>query len=171
VWYENPGDDSSRWRSWEYAIDWGEPDGKVELADLNQDGREDIVLTPAELAGETYRVSWFEMPDDAKSKGWTEHIVIPSIESVVHSLGVGDFDGDGAIDLAIAEMHQGRDPDEVVVLYNADRGLSWQKQVISTSGSHDIVVTDLDGDGDPDIVGANHSGNYPVELWRNERLR
>ena len=40
--------------------------------------------------------------------------------------------------------------------------------VIATTGSHDVVAADLDGDGRPDILGANHGGAFqPVELWQN----
>jgi hypothetical protein len=38
--------------------------------------------------------------------------------------------------------------------------------VLSERGSHDILTTDFNGDGRPDILGANHAGDYqPVELW------
>jgi hypothetical protein len=73
------------------------------------------------------------------------------------------------MDLAIAEMHQGEDPDEVVVLLNGEKGETWRRQVLSTDGSHDIVLGDVDHDGDLDIFGANHSGaSHPLELWRND---
>ena len=66
-------------------------------------------------------------------------------------------------------MHQGADPDEVCVYLNRKAGRAWQKQFLSTRGSHDIVVADIGGDGDLDIIGANHGGPfYQLELWRNE---
>jgi len=75
------------------------------------------------------------------------------------------------LDLAAAEMHQGSDPDEVFVLLNEGQGASWRRQVISENASHEIVVADVDGDGDLDIFGANHSGTHPIELWRNDLRR
>jgi hypothetical protein len=170
LWFENPRAPAGQWIRHRYTTTWSEPDAKVETADLNQDNRTDIVLTPAELRGETYKVTWYEAPPDPREENWIEHVIVPKIEAVVHSLGVGDFDGDGNMDVAIAEMHQGADPDEVSVLLSRDRGKAWDKQVISTRGSHDIVVADIDGDGNPDIVGANHAGDrHPLELWRNQR--
>ncbi len=166
-WYENTRE-PDKWNEHPFTTTWAEPDAKVEVADINSDGHLDIVLTPAELRGETYRVSWYEGPDDPRKGDWNEHIIVPEIECVIHSLGVGDFDGDGDIDVAIAEMHQGQDPDEVAVHLNLGKGKTWRKQVISTQGSHDIVVGDISGDGDLDIVGANHGGKLqPVELWQN----
>ena len=167
LWYENPGDEKTRWNQHAYTTTWTEPDAQVEMSDLNGDGRPDIVLTPAELKDETYRVCWYEAPPNPTESDWKEHVIVPTIECVIHSLGVGDLDGDGDIDVAIAEMHQGKDPDEVSIHLNEGNGTSWRKQVLSNTGSHDIVVADIQGDGDLDILGANHAGVHPLELWKN----
>ena len=52
-------------------------------------------------------------------------MIDPATERVLHSLQVGDIDGDGDPDVVTAEMHQGDDPDEVRVYENAGQGLSW----------------------------------------------
>ena len=79
------------------------------------------------------------------------------------------MNGDGAMDVVAAEMHQGADPDEVAVYINQGSGLSWKKQIISTKGSHYIRVGDIGNDGDMDIIGANWSGSYqPIEMWENK---
>lgn len=169
-WFENTrGTAVGGWREHVYTRAWTEPDAKVEMADINGDSRLDVVLAPAELRGETYKVAWYEAPADPTNSNWAEHVIVHSIETVIHSLGVGDFDRDGRVDVAIAEMHQGADPDEVCVYLNRKGGRAWQKQLLSTRGSHDIVVADIGGDGDLDIVGANHGGPFcPLELWRND---
>jgi hypothetical protein len=169
AWFENTRDIlQGRWTRHEYTTAWTEPDAKVEIADFNGDRRPDIVLSPAELKGQHYKVAWYEAPARLGEAPWTEHVIVPSIECVIHSLGVGDFDGDGQMDVAIAEMHQGEDPDEVSIYLNQGRGEAWRQQVLSTRGSHDIVVADIGGDGDLDILGANHAGeSHPLELWEN----
>ncbi|WP_303800162.1 VCBS repeat-containing protein [Alicyclobacillus macrosporangiidus] len=164
VWFRNG---AGRWTQHTFAPDWAEPDTKVEVGDISGDGRPDIVLTPAELKGERYRISWFEAPAGEKTAAWKEHILVPQIECVIHSLGLGDFNRDGKLDLAYAKMHQGEPPNEVCAMLNLGGGQSWEKIVLSTAGSHDIVVADLDGDGDLDIVGANHAGVHPLEMWEN----
>jgi len=171
-WYENTGDIlKGPWTEHVYSKSWKHPDTEVQCHDLNNDGRLDIVLTPAELRGNTYRMSWFEAPKDARNPNWPEHIIEKSQETIVHALVVGDMDNDGKPDVVIAEMHQGADPDEVRVYLNQGGGLKWTKQVFSTTGSHDIVIADIGADGDLDIIGANHAGSLQaVYLWENQTV-
>jgi hypothetical protein len=167
-WYENTRG-SDRWIERRYSDAWTEPDAKVEVADFNADGRADVVLSPAELRGQRYKVAWYEAPEDPRQAHWKQHVIVPDIEAVVHSLVVGDFDLDGDVDVGLAEMHQGEDPDEVMLQLNLGGGAKWRKRLLSNDGSHDLVTGDLGGDGDLDIVGANHAGpSHPLELWRND---
>jgi len=138
------------------------------VADIDGDGRPDVVLSPSELQGDWYRLSWFEAPADPKQGDWAEHVMVSRIECVIHGLATADFDNDGSVDVAISEMHQGEDPDDVTVFLNRGRGGTWDKQVLSTRGSHCIQAGDIGSDGDMDLVGANWSGPFqPVELWEN----
>ena len=168
IWYENTRDIiNGQWSAHRFAS-W-HPNANVQIADINGDSRPDIVLSPAELKGSFYRISWFEAPSDPKKGDWTEHIIAESIECVIHGLVTADIDGDGAIDVVSSEMHQSADPDEVAVFINQGNGLSWNKQIISTRGSHFIQAGDIGNDGDIDIMGANWSGNYqPIEMWENK---
>jgi hypothetical protein len=126
-------------------------------------------LSPSELRGQNYRLSWFEAPADPKKGNWPEHVIVDPVECVIHGLVTADMNGDGAIDVVASEMHQGADPDEVAVFMNRRNGSSWTKQVVSRKGSHYIRVADIGDDGDMDIVGANWSGPYqPIEMWENK---
>jgi hypothetical protein len=52
--------------------------------------------------------------------------------------------------------------------------VGWTLQTLSTNGSHNIAVGDLEGDGDTDIIGANWNFASPdagaLMLWRDDRI-
>jgi hypothetical protein len=165
-WYENPRDIvKATWAEHVFSTAWAHGDVKVEVADINEDGRADVVLTPAEG---TYRIAWFEAPSDPRAGQWPEHNIEESAEGV-HSLQLADMDGDGDVDVVTARMHQYKAPHEVSIYLNEDKGTKWQKQVLSERGSHNIRVGDIGSDGDLDVIGANWSGPYqPIEMWENK---
>jgi hypothetical protein len=167
-WYETPDDIvNGEWKEHVYTDKWKHAHCVVKIGDLNKDGRTDIVLSPSELKGDTYRIAWFEAPPDPKSGSWTEHVIDSSVETVVHGLAVADMNNDGELDVVAASMHQGKAPQEVRVYINGGKGLKWTKQVIATTGSHNIRVVDLGGDGVFSIFGANWEGSKRVDLWEN----
>ncbi len=160
IWYEN-GASAVSWTERTFC-EWHQ-DASVTAADINDDGRKDVVLTRSEGP---YRLSWFESPDDPRRGDWTEHAICDSFD-FAHGTAVADFDNDGDLDIAAAEMHQsGRD--RVVIFLNEGKGTSWSELPLGSTGSHCIQTVDLGADGDADIVGANWSGPYqPVEIWEN----
>ncbi|MBL7188901.1 MAG: VCBS repeat-containing protein [Phycisphaerae bacterium] len=168
IWFENERDIvNGPWSPHRFG-QW-HPSATVQVADINGDSRPDVVLSPSELKGQTYKMSWFEAPADPKKENWPEHVIAEPVECVIHGLVTADINGDGATDVVSSEMHQGADPDEVTVYLNRANGSSWTKQVISTKGSHYIRVADIGNDGDLDIMGANWSGDYqPIEMWENK---
>ena len=172
LWLKNPQSSAdSLWKAYKYTNTWTWLDTKIDTADINNDGKIDIVLTPAEMEGQRYRISWFEAPTDPVQL-WREHIIDPSVEAVHHSVQAQDFNSDGYIDILTSEMNQGEDPDEIKIYINSQHGESWEKRILGISGSHNIQSGDVDNDFDMDFFGTqwqvkNFSGNYPVELWEN----
>ncbi|MBN2452600.1 MAG: DUF4038 domain-containing protein [Lentisphaeria bacterium] len=152
--------------------DWSEnlfaewpPDAVVKCADLTGDGWPDVVLTRSEGP---HRVSWFENPAGADALRWTEHVVERDVD-FAHSLALGDLDGDGRADIAVAEMHQSPRR-RVMVFRNRGDARSWEPRVLSASGSHNMVLADVDGDGLPELFGANWSGpRQGLDLWTPRR--
>jgi len=161
-WYKALGDIlHDPWQERIFA-DWPE-DAVVKVADINNDGRLDVVLVKTEGP---HRISWFAAPPHPEGAEWTEHIIDSSIDSA-HSLAICDMDDDGQLDVVTAEQHRSGKK-RVMVYVNTGNGVEWQQQVVATTGSHNLCVADLDGNGTPDIMGANWTGDYqPIEVWLN----
>src|SRR5690606_1103233 len=116
IWFENTiKNNEPTWQPHRFG-EWHRS-ASVQVGDINQDGRMDIVLTPSELRGEYYKISWFEAPENPAGGEWREHIIEERVEAVYHSLELADFNNDGLPDIVTAEMHQGEDSDEVMVYY------------------------------------------------------
>jgi len=173
-WYENPGDVlEGKWKEHLYmpteyfGSNWTNGDVVVKTGDLNGNGRLDIVLSPAEGSG---HLSWFEAPADPADTEWVEHILEEEYDHA-HALAVADMNNDGHPDIIVAKMHQATPPQEVAVYFNKGDGADWHKHVVATTGSHNMAILDIDGDGLLDIIGSNWNDNSPtrgaIEVWLN----
>jgi len=155
-WYENLDGSGLNWQQQNVTETWGQ-DARVVVRDMNQDGKNDIILSHSEGNG---RIAWFENPD------WIEHTIDPTKLNGVHSLDVGDFNLDGLPDVFAGQMHTSREK-QVMVYINAGNG-AWDKIVLAKTGTHNARIGDIDQDGDPDIVGKNYGGqDRVIELWQN----
>ena len=159
--------DPDNWIDHEIAADWPDDVG-VLIADVDDNGAQDVVIGPSESSG---RLSWYSAPDPVAGP-WTEVSIDPSV-SFLHTFKAADMDFDGDLDLVTAEMHQSSDPDEVSVYLNEGGfGLVWSQLVVDTTGSHNVRVGDIGGDGDMDIYGANWNDSAPnsavIEMWEND---
>jgi len=103
-------------------------------ADVDGDGRDEIVFTDAEIPGG--KVWWMENLDGRGRKCRRHDIYTPGAgprRGAYHSLFVGDVDGDGALDVFSCEMeHVGGDrPPRYFIWENVDgQGGTWQERVI-----------------------------------------
>jgi len=133
--------------------------GTVALADLNGDGRLDIAVTSSTGSGPgTGRI----FLQDAKQPG----SFLPPVDYTVGlqpvAIAVGDLNGDGKPDLAVANMGapNGSNPSVSVLLQDplAPGRFLPAASYASATAPVDIKISDIDGDGRLDLVTANASG-------------
>ena len=133
------------------------------VADLNRDGRDDVVV--CQFGHYLGKLTWHERllqtgaPDDA----YREHVLdaVPGARLTI----VRDVDADGWPDV-VALLTQG---DEQVALYHNLRNGSFRKETVlrfpSVHGSSYLELTDMDRDGDPDLVYTNgDNADYSLVL-------
>ncbi len=118
------------------------------VADLNQDGREDLVVaTYGNILG---RFSWYEQKPDG---AYEEHILLDRPGAV--GVKVHDFDGDGRPDIVVA-MAQAQEG--ISLFLNRGNG-KFEEKIITQQhpawGTSHMELVDFNQDGKPDLLVTN----------------
>jgi len=145
----------------------GRAPGFVAIADVNGDGRPDIVTSMAH----DYGIFWMEQTAQGT---WTKHMIDDSW-SQSHSLVLADINGDGQLDLVTGKRfmaHNGRDPGEKEPLgiywyeyFKTPAGaVEWVKHIIDYSSragaGMQVTVARLEGKPYPEVVVGGKSGLF-----------
>jgi hypothetical protein len=156
-WIENPsGVNGASWRFW--PIDNANPgDGPaLAIADVNQDGRTDILSAPQHRNG---TFAWFQAPTALRQAAWPRRII--DVAQGSHHLRLADFDGDGVLDVLT-----GLERADLSVYLN--RGVfGWDRVLLAMSGGHNAVLGDFDADGRLDVLAADYIGFPPLRVYWN----
>jgi hypothetical protein len=148
---------------------------RVALVDITGNGRPDVVIVESEYVDG--RLAWFEnrLLEDP-SRPWREHRLEDRLV-FAHSLaGYRDAQDDGqAVHLFLAEMAQGgfRAPynwnARLQRFISDDGGATWRQERIATgAGTHEAALYDIDGDGEPEVVG-KECWRPKVQIWKQVR--
>ncbi|MGE5567641.1 MAG: FG-GAP-like repeat-containing protein [Rhodospirillales bacterium] len=128
---------------------------------LKKGGRPEVVLVVGDGRGP---LNWYEWVNGT----WEAHKLL-DVENG-HSLDLVDFDGDGNLDIFLAEMRLGGGNPEakIYVLLGDGRGNFKTTVVASGFGNHESKIADLDGNGTLDILGKPYDWEAPrLDLWLN----
>lgn len=150
------------------------PSVPIYIVDVDADGDNDLVW----CEGHDYGVFWEEQTIDSDGKRSWKHHVIDKSWSQGHSPLWADLDGDGQNELVAGKRfmaHDGKDPGAfdplVIYSYQFDAKIkTWKRRLISKGNQVgfglDPQVTDLDKDGDLDLICPGRSGLYWLENKR-----
>lgn len=165
VWYENPGDGSGKWDGIVVGTT-NHPADRIEVADLNDDNRADIVVAEERYPGKEPdgNLFWYEQPEEIGGD-WTRHWIVTQYS--MNNLEIVDMDNDGDTDLLTSE-HKG--PDLEMQLWENDGKGNFTKNVLDEGKESHLgtQVADMDQDGDLDIVSIGWDEYKFVHLWINE---
>jgi hypothetical protein len=146
----------------------GSGPNSLAIGDLDGDGKADLAVTN----GTSTTVSLYRNTSTSGSitSGSFATKVDFTTEASPISVAIGDVDGDGKLDLAVSHYYS----DLISVLRNTSTSGSigsgsFAAKVNFTTGStapYSMVISDLDGDGRPDLVNANYFASA-VSVLRN----
>ena len=130
------------------------------MGDLNGDGRPEVVLSEGE--SDNGRLAWFDgFPN------WQPHVLREDLFHP-HSLQVADMNGDGKLDIFVAEMGLGRNDNPRMFVYlNRGNGEFEEVAVDDPRPTHCAKVGIIGDNPLPCIVGKPYDPGRCVDLWIN----
>ena len=169
VWWENPGNGEAEWTvhplgSSNHAVD------RVAVADIDGDKRADVIVAEERYPGlePDGNLFWYQQPDDPTQEAWERHRVVTQYS--MNNLDVADLDQDGDVDLVTSE-HKG--PDLSLQRWENDGKGNFTKHVLDRGKESHLgtQLTDLDGDGDLDLMSVGWDQPRFLHVWRNDAPR
>jgi predicted dienelactone hydrolase len=131
----------------------------VAVGDFNRDGKLDLAVADSAINGGTSGVSVLLGNGDGTFQAAQTYDTGTGAFAV--SVAVGDFNGDGKLDLAVADNGLNK---VSVLLGNGDGTFQAAVDYATGSGPYSVAVGDFNGDGKLDLAVANQSNSVSVLL-------
>ncbi len=158
AWWENSAGDGSAWSKHSVDADF---DGAQSVAAADMDGDGDMDVLGAALYAND--IAWWENTAGDGSV-WSKYGVAADFDGA-YSVATTDADGDGDLDVLGAAYEAG----DIAWWENtAGDGSAWSKHGVAADfdGAVSVAAADVDGDGDPDVLGAANIAN-DIAWWEN----
>ncbi|MDY6949996.1 MAG: VCBS repeat-containing protein [Thermodesulfobacteriota bacterium] len=143
---------------------WQDNCSNVAIADMNQDGKEDVLLCHSEKPN--WPISWYEATHSQEGP-WVEHVIAEKY-NYCETLETADTDDDGDLDVVAGEMKKSFRHGDVTIFVNTGGALTWAEEPLARRlGIYDGQVADIGRDGDFDIIGCRDYNQPPLYWWEN----
>lgn len=165
-WYKFQSPD----RGWiSHVFSHSYPFPRLQVADVDGDGRNEIIAAEGDAhmygSPEGGRAGWLKAPADP-TQPWEEHVLEEKLLDS-HTLQVGDFTGDGRIDIAVAEIgipNNPRLPRFILYTNNGD-GTFGRTVVDEGISNHEGRAADIYGTGRLGLVGKPLVGDHRWDVY------
>jgi hypothetical protein len=146
----------------ENLVDAGYQFSRAAAGQFIEGGRPEILFVVGDGAGPLVLYEWV--------KGrWVSKVLLEQVTNG-HSLDVVDFNGDGKLDIFLAEMRlNGGNPESKIYILLGDGKGNFKTETVATGyGNHESKMADLDGNGTLDILGKPYNWETPrLDIWLN----
>ena len=149
---------------------WARNATKTVCMDVDGDGKAEVFTSHSEKSG--YPVARY----DYEAGVWQKQVILTTLPAA-HNLQVADMDNDGSFEVltgvnrhravGIADETGAAMPTDFPVLIMSQSDGQWEGQVINNDGSYNLLVGDLEGDGDTDIIRWTSHDRKDMWLMKN----
>ena len=149
----------------EFSVGSGTQCTEVQVADIVGDSKPEIVVANYGTSDLTV----FENTSTSGTPNFVAHNYSTGVS--VYALGLGDFDGDGKVDIALSNNTS----NTISILHNNvgaaldNTSFTLGAPFATGAGPKGISVGDMDGDNKPDIVVSNYDDNS-ISIFENKSL-
>ena len=142
---------------------------RVSAGQLIEGGRPEVILAPGDGKAPLRIYEWKQGSRENQGT-WHDKVIHDELWNA-HSIDIIDFNGDGYMDIFVAEMNISREnPDARAMILFGDGKGDFKEYIITKGfGHHESRIIDLNGDGLYDIMGKPYNWNTPrLDFWLNK---